>query len=103
MKIRTNKAIAKIFRDFADRIENGTCGVDAETLSTAANMLIHIKLTAEETCAYLGVSRATLTRMVADGRCPRPHKTRGGDKYWYQDEIEEWLIDYKEKYGVDAI
>ena len=81
MRTKTNKEIANIFRNFADKIENGTCGTDAETLTTAANMMIHIKMTAEETCSYLHVSRATLTRMVADGRVPHPHKTKGGDKY----------------------
>lgn len=100
MKIKTNKAIANIFREFADKIENNTCGVDAETLTTAANMLIHIKMTAEETCSHLGVSRATLTRMVIDGRVPKPHKTRGGDKYWYQDEVDDWITAYHEKYGL---
>ena len=98
--IRTTKEIARIFRDFADKIENGTCGTDVETLTDIANKMVHIKMTAEETCSYLNVSRATLTRMVADGRVPYPHKTRGGDKYWYQDEIEEWQYRYKEKYGL---
>lgn len=50
MNILTNKAIAKIFREFADKIENNTCAVDSETLTDIANKLIHIKLTAEQVC-----------------------------------------------------
>lgn len=100
MRKLTNIAIASIFRDFANKIENGTCDVDVETLTDIANKMIHIKLTAEQTCEHLGVSRATLTRMVADGRVPRPHKERGGKEYWYQDEVDDSIEAYKKKYNL---
>lgn len=101
MRKLTNIAIAKIFRKFADKIEDGTCDVDVDTLTDIANKMIHIKMNAEQTCSYLNVSRATLTRMVADGRVPVPHKDRGGDKYWYQDEIDDYIDEYKKKYGLN--
>lgn len=101
MSLLSNKAIANIFREFADKIEKGTCGVDAETLNDIANNMIHIKMTAEETAAYLNVSRSTLTRMVCDGRIPSPHKDRGGNKYWYRDEVDKQLQAYKLKYDLD--
>ena len=100
MRILTNKIIAKIFREFADKIENGTCGVDEETLTDIANKMIHIKLNAEQMCNYLNVSRATLSRMTCDGRIPQPHKTAGEDKYWYRDEVDEYIAAYKKKYGL---
>lgn len=81
MNLLTNAAIAKIFRMFADKIENGTCAVDAETLTDIANKMIHIKLTAEQLANYLHVSRATLFRMIIDGRIPHPYKSPGEDKY----------------------
>lgn len=92
--IRTNKAIASIFRIFADKIENNTCETDRETVNDIANILIHIKLNIEETCHYLNVSRSTLQRMVIDGRLPHPRKTLGGDKYWWQDEIDEYMKEH---------
>lgn len=95
------KHIANIFREFADKIENNTCDVDIDTLTDIANKMIHIKMTAEETCTYLNVSRATLTRMVADGRVPYPHKDKGGNKHWYRDEIDKFISDYKTKYGLN--
>lgn len=101
MRKLTNKTIANIFRKFADKIEDGTCEVDTDTLTDIANKMIHIKMTAEETCSYLNVSRATLTRMVADGRIPHPHKDRGGNKYWYQDEVDDFMDNYKRKYGLN--
>lgn len=101
MNILTNKVIANIFRKFADKIENGTCEVDTDTLTDIANKLIHIKMTAEQTCSYLNVSRATLNRMVIDGRVPHPHKDRGGNKYWYQDEVDNSIAEYNRKYGLE--
>ena len=99
--IKSRSAIAAIFRKIAAKIEDGTCAVDTETLTDIANKMIHIKMTAEETCSYLNVSRATLTRMVCDGRVPHPHKDRGGNKFWYQDEVDKFMSDYKEKYGLN--
>ena len=48
MPTRTLKQIGRIFKEFGDKIENGTCGVDIETLNDIANKMIHIKLYQEE-------------------------------------------------------
>lgn len=93
--MRNRKQIAKIFRDFATKIEDNTCGVDQETLNSIASMMIHIKLTSEEACSFLGVSRATLTRMQWDGRIPKAHKESGGKEYWYKDELETYIRNNK--------
>lgn len=96
-----NKVVANIFREFADKIENDTCGVDEETLSDIANQIIHIKLNAEQMCAFMGhISRATLTRMIFDGRVPKPHKEPGGKEFWYRDEVEKHIEVYKAKYNI---
>lgn len=95
------KAIADIFRGFADKIENNTCFVDTETLTQIANTMVHIKLNPDQMCEYLNTSRATLTRMIADGRVPIPHKDKGGGKYWYQDEVDNHISEYKRRYGID--
>lgn len=96
-----NKLIANTFREFADRIENGTCGADEETLMDIANQMIHIKLNAEQMCAFMGhISRATLTRMIFDERVPRPHKEPGGKEFWYRDEVEEHIKEYKIKHNI---
>ena len=98
--IKSKKAIAAIFRQIANKIEDGTCEVDDEELTEIANMLVHRKLNAEQLSHHLGVSRSTITRMVADGRIPHPYKTRGGDKYWWQDEVENSIAEYNQKYGL---
>lgn len=72
--IRTKKAIAAIFRKIADKIEAGTCELNDLELTEVANILVHRKLNAEQVAHHLGVSRTTITRMVADGRIPHPRK-----------------------------
>ncbi len=97
--IRSKIAIAAIFRKIADAIESNTCELDDRELTEIANMLVHRKLNAEQLAHHLGVSRSTITRMVADGRIPHPRKTLGGDKYWWQDEVEESIAEWNAKYG----
>lgn len=98
--IRTKKAIAAIFRKIADKIEAGTCELNDLELTEIANMLVHRKLNAEQVAHHLGVSRTTITRMIADGRIPHPRKTLGGEKYWWQDEVENSIAEYNKKYGL---
>lgn len=98
--IKTKKAIAAIFRKIADKIEAGTCELNDLELTEIANMLVHRKLNAEQVAHHLGVSRTTITRMVADGRIPHPRKTLGGEKYWWQDEVENSIAEYNKKYGL---
>lgn len=98
--IKTKKVIAVIFRQIAQRIEDDTCEVDDRELTEIANMLIHRKLNAEQLARHINVSRSTLTRMVTDGRIPHPRKTIGGEKYWWQDEVENHIAEYKEKHDL---
>lgn len=91
IKSLQNKTIAKIFYDIGHKIENGTCGLEPDELMSMANKLLHIKLNIDQTCKYLNCSRATLYRMVADGRIPRPNKEPGGKEYWYQDELDNYI------------
>lgn len=87
----TKKAIAKIFREAANKIENDTCGLDEDELQELANSLIHIKLNIEQTCKHLNCSRSTLNRMIASKRIPKPHKEPGGKEYWYRDELDSLI------------
>lgn len=98
--IRSKKAIAAIFRKIADKIEAGTCEVDDRELTEIANMLVHRKLNAEQLSHHIGVSRSTIVRMVTDGRLPHPRKTLGGEKYWWQDEVENHIAEHNKKYGL---
>ena len=91
----TKKLILKILKDTYNRIENDTCGLDEEELLDLSNKLIHVKLNIEQTCKHLNCSRATLNRMIFDGRVPKPHKEAGGKEYWYQDELDNYIKNHK--------
>lgn len=96
--IKSRAYVASIFRKFADKIENNTCEMDDRELTEIANILVHRKLNAEQLAHHLGVSRSTITRMVSVGKIPQPRKTLGGDKYWWQDEVENRIAEYEAKY-----
>lgn len=98
--IKSKTVIANIFRQIAKRIEEGTCEVDDRELTEIANMLIHRKLNVEQLARHINVSRSTITRMIIDGRIPKPRKTLGGEKYWWQDEVENHIAEYKTKHGL---
>ena len=88
--------IIKILKDVLHKVENNECALDDEEVLSIAKNLVHVKLNIEQTCNYISVSRATLNRMIIDGRLPRPKKTLGGDKYWYQDELDDYLKEHKQ-------
>lgn len=90
-----NKLVAKLFRDIADKIEEGSCGLDEEELNEIANNILHVKLNIEQTCKYLNCSRATLNRMIISKRVPQPKKEAGGKEYWFRDELDDYISNNK--------
>lgn len=97
MKPITKTIILKLFKDAYDKIESDTCSLDDDEIIDIANMLTHRKLNIEQTCNYLNTSRATLNRMIIDGRIPPARKDTGGNKYWYQDELDVYIEANKHK------
>ena len=89
------KMILKILKDIYNKIENDTCGLDEDEILNLANTLTNIKLNIEQTCKHLNCSRATLNRMIFDGRVPKPYKESGGKEYWYQDELDNYIRNHK--------
>ena len=89
------KMILKILKDVYDKIENDTCGLDDDEVICLANTLTHVKLNIEQTCKYINYSRATLNRMIFDGRVPKPYKELGGKEYWYKDELDNYIKNHK--------
>ena len=89
------KMILNILKDTYNKIENDTCGLDEDEILNLANTLTHVKLNIEQTCKYLNCSRATLNRMIFDGRVPKPYKEAGGKEHWYQDELDNYIRNHK--------
>jgi excisionase family DNA binding protein len=44
----------------------------------------------EQLCEVLGISRATLDRLQAAGKLPRPLRL-GGQRRWRAEEIRQWI------------
>lgn len=91
MKDVVKRMLIKVLKDTQDKIENDTCGLDEEEIMSIVRTLTHVKLNIEKTCRHLNCSRPTLNRMIADGRIPKPYKELGGEKYWYQDELDDFI------------
>ena len=95
MNVIIKKMILKILKDTYNKIESDTCGLDEDEILNLANTLTHVKLNIEQTCKHLNCSRATLNRMIFDGRVPKPYKEPGGKEYWYQDELDNYIKSHK--------
>lgn len=89
------KMILNILKDTYNKINNDSCGLDEDEILNLANILTHIKLNIEQTCKHLNCSRATLNRMIFDGRVLKPYKESGGKEYWYQDELDNYIKNHK--------
>ena len=87
--------ILKILKDTYNKIENDTCSLDEDEILNLANILTHVKLNIEQTCKHINCSRATLNRMIFNGRVPKPYKESGGKEYWYQDELDDYIKNHK--------
>jgi prophage regulatory protein len=47
-------------------------------------------LTLEQVLEMVPVSRATLYRLIDQGRFPKPHYVTPNKRFWYDDEIVAW-------------
>ena len=48
-------------------------------------------LKAREVCEMLGISRATLYRMIRQGKFPRPVKLSADSSRWPSQEVEDYM------------
>lgn len=83
-----DKLIAKEFREAADRFDAGNSHLSEDEQCGILAMLTHTSMSAEEVCAYLRISRPTLTNYVNSGRIPKGRKLRGRNELvWFKDEL----------------
>ena len=90
------KTVARMLRDAADRIENGTCGLDDEELISLGSMLMRRKMNIEQISQHFGVARITINRWQQCGKLPPFHKDPGGKDYLFLDEIEDCVSKWEE-------
>ena len=76
-----------LLRKTADKIESGECGLKDNEMIEISKFIAHQEITEEQVCQLKNISRATLSRKIASGVFPKPHKEAGDKKYFWKDEI----------------
>lgn len=74
--------LSSTLRRLADDIDGGNCNMSESDMLSAFEQLREINdrnsyMSKYDACRYLGVSRATFDRMVADGKIPQGKKRAG--------------------------
>ena len=83
-----DKLIAKELRAAADRFDAGNSHLSEDEQCGILGMLTHTSMSAEEVCAYLRISRPTLTNYIRNGTIPKGRKLRGRNELiWFKDEL----------------
>lgn len=83
-----DKLIARELRAAADRFDAGNSNLSEDEQCCILGMITHTAMSAEEVCAYLHISRPTLTNYVNTGTVPKGRKLRGRKELvWFKDEL----------------
>ena len=83
------KAVAKLMREIADKIESGNCELSEDQAMDIISALSHEVLSKDEACGYLNLSRSRFDDLVREGsmvNCKEKGLVRSeGKEYIMQD------------------
>lgn len=87
--------LSKALRDAADKIDGGSCHMSDEEIMAGMEAMSKFnndyRLSKDQACSLLGVSRSTFDSYVRVGLLPKGQKVRGfKEKFWNQYEIESF-------------
>lgn len=92
------KAVAKILREVADKIDSGNCELSEDQAMDIISALSHEILSKDEACGYLNLSRSRFDDLVREGVIPRGRKRRGfKELIFYKDELDIALTKIEKK------
>lgn len=81
--------LIRTLRDTADKIETDTCELTEQEASQIMEVLLHVTMSKETACSYLGLSRSKFDELIRDGKLPKGRKRRGfKELVWYRDELD---------------
>lgn len=92
------KILGKIFQEFADRCNAGTCSLTEDELNTTIDLLQKINqqdLNIHEVAKELSVDQRTIQNWVKRGWLPEGTKKPGKQKTWDKNTIEEYKLSQK--------
>ncbi len=78
-------------------IKLNRCPITDEQGLDILDVVRHKPLYKEQSCEYIGLARSRFDDLVCDGILPKGKKDKGGKLYWYQDELDKAIRDYKVK------
>lgn len=82
------RAVTKLLRETADKIDSGNCELNEEQAMDIMSVLGHEVLSKDEDCSYLNLSRSRFDDLVREGKIPKGRKRRGfKELYFYKDEL----------------
>lgn len=84
------RAVTKLLRETADKIDSGNCELNEEQAMDIMSVLGHEVLSKDEACSYLNLSRSRFDDLVREGKIPKGRKRRGfKELYFYKDELDK--------------
>lgn len=92
------KILGKIFQEFADRCNAGTCNLTEEEVDLTIELMKKINqqdLNIHEVAKELSVDQRTIQNWVKRGWLPEGTKKPGKQKTWDKNTIEEYKLSQK--------
>ena len=84
------RAVTKLLRETADKIDSGNCELNEEQAMDIMSVLGHEVLSKDEACSYLNLSRSRFDDLVREGKIPKGRKRRGfKELIFYKDELDK--------------
>jgi hypothetical protein len=92
------RAVSKILREVADKIDSDNCELSEEQAMDIISAISHEVLSKDEACGYLNLSRSRFDDLVREGIIPRGRKRRGfKELIFYKDELDIALTKIEKK------
>ena len=82
--------VVHLLRDAANKIDAGTCELNATEATELIEVISHISMSKESACIYLNISRSSFDDLFREGKMPKGNKFVGFKELrWYKDELDK--------------
>lgn len=91
------KQLAKLLKEYSDKLLNGTCEINEEQMSIIMNLLGHEPVSKDVACDLLHLNRSKFEKLVRLNILPKGRKRKGfKELVWYKDELKNKYQEYKD-------
>jgi len=86
------RQVAKLLREFADKIDSGNTNISEDEAIGILRAVAHERMSKEQVLIYLNMSRSKFDSYVRYGRFPKGKKRKGyKELVWYKDELDDCI------------